>query len=374
MPAILSFVDRSCWKRTTQVRTIRRSAPLLLVIALLGPAVLCRAAAQDPEQKPKSLIDSDYDGMSDALEQALLIQFAPAFMAGRHDCSEIPAEFAPDMKTPTVKAEDGTIYGQVFPAKSSSGDLPTAEIHYYHLWRRDCGPHGHPLDTEHVAVLVRASDSDPGSARWKAIYWYAAAHENTVCDVTQITRASTIHAEENGAKVWISPGKHASYFNETLCQAGCGADKCVDMVPLTASKIVNLGEPGHPMNGSVFIASSEWPLIDKMSNTNFPPEPIARLNQLPETDIAWFNAGKHPAQRTIAVSSSTEQVIAGGDRRTTVALSHAGTSTDTAISVAQNNTGNAIQKTYRHTKHWLGTGARHVAEALHLTQEPVAPK
>jgi len=354
------------------VRTIRRSAPLLLVIALLVPAVLRSAAAQDSEQKAS--IDSDSDGMSDALEQALLIQFAPAFMVGRHDCSEIPAEFAPDMKTPTVKAEDGTIYGQVFPAKSSSGDLPAAEIHYYHLWKRDCGPHGHPLDTEHVAALVRASDSDPGTARWKAIYWYAAAHENTVCDVSQITRASMLHAEEHGAKVWISPGKHASYLNETLCQAGCGADKCVDMVALPPGKIINLGEPGHPMNGSVFIASSEWPLMDKMSNTNFPPGPIARLNRLPETDIAWFNAGKHPAQRTIAVSSSTEQVIAGGARNTTSSLSTAGTSTDTAISVAQDNTGNAIQKSYRHTKHALGASARHVGEALHLLPKPVKPE
>jgi len=337
---------------------------------LLVPTLI----AQDAAQPSQSQIDSDQDGMSDALEQALLIQFAPAFMVAQNDCSEIPAEFEPDRKTPTVRAENGTIYGQVYPAKSSSGDLPTAEIHYYHLWKRDCGPHGHPLDTEHVAVLVSASDSHPGSARWKAIYWYAAAHENTVCDVSQITRASTIHAEEHGAKVWISPGKHASYLNETLCQAGCGADKCVDMMALPPGKVVNLGETGHPMNGSVFIASSEWPLMDKMSNTNFPPEPIARLNRLPETDIAWFNAGKHPAQRTIAVSNSTGQAIASGDHRTTAALSRAGTSTDTAISVAQDNTGNALEQSYKQTKHGLGATARHVAKALHLTKKPATPQ
>ena len=354
------------------MRTLRRVVPLLLIVALLAPAVLRNAAAQESEQKAAA--DSDHDGMSDALEQALLIQFVPAFMVGRHDCSEIPAEFAPDMKTPTVKAEDGTIYGQVFPAKSSSGDLPTAEIHYYHLWKRDCGPHGHPLDTEHVAVLVRASDGNLDSARWKAIYWYAAAHENTVCDVSQIARASTIHAEEHGAKVWISPGKHASYLNEMLCQAGCGADKCVNMVALPPGKIINLGEPGHPMNGSVFIAASEWPLMDKMSHTNFPPEPISRLNQLPETDIAWFNAGKHPARRTIAVSNSTEQVIAGGARSTTSSLSTAGTSADTAISVAQDDTGNALEKSFRHTKHAFGASARHVGEALHLLPKPVKPE
>jgi hypothetical protein len=354
------------------MRYLRRSAPLLLVVALLAPTVPRNAPAQEPEQK--IAIDSDNDGMSDALEQALLIQFAPTFMVGRHDCSDIPAEFEPDRKTPTVKAENGTIYGQVFPAKSSGDALPAAEIHYYHLWRSDCGPHGHPLDTEHVAVLVSASESQPDTAKWKANYWYAAAHENTVCDASQIARASTLHAEEHGAKVWISPGKHASYLNETLCHAGCGADRCVDMVALSPGKIVDLGEPGHPMNGSIFIASSEWPLMGKMSNTNFPPEPIARLNRLPNTDIAWFSAGKHPARKVVAVSSSTEQVIAGGAHDTTSALSDAGTSTGAAISVAQDGTGNALQRTYRHTIDALGASARHVGDALHLSQKPAKPE
>jgi hypothetical protein len=145
-------------------------------------------------------------------------------------------------------------------------------------------------------------------------------------------------------------------------------------VALRPGRIINLGEPGHPMNGSIFIASSEWPLLDKMSNTNFPPEPIARLNQMPDTDIAWFNAGKHPAQGIIAVSSSTEQVIAGGADHTISSLSKAGTSTDVAISVAQDDTGNAILKSYRHTKHALGTSARHVGEALHLQQNPEKPQ
>jgi len=148
------------------------------------------------------------------------------------------------------------------------------------------------------------------------------------------------------------------YLNETLCHAGCGADRCVDMVALPPGKIVDLGEPGHPMNGSIFIASSEWPLMGKMSNTNFPPEPIARLNRLPETDIAWFSAGKHPARKVVAVSSSTEQVIAGGAHDTTSALSDAGTFTGAAISVAQDGTGNALQRTYRHTIDALGVSAR----------------
>ncbi|HEY4355580.1 MAG TPA: hypothetical protein VGN16_07530 [Acidobacteriaceae bacterium] len=341
-------------------------ATFLSVLVLLFAVNAVRAQEAQPAVVHA---DSDHDGMSDDLEQALLVQFRPAFMVGKQDCSNVPAEFRAGVKTPQPEAEDGTIYGQVFPAKDSSGS-PAAEIHYYHLWRRDCGGHSHALDTEHVSVLVHASESGSGPAQWKAVYWYAAAHENTVCDVSQISRASTLHAEEHGAKVWISPGKHASYLNETLCQRGCGADKCVEMTALPAGRIINLGEQGHPMNGSLFIASAAWPLAAKMEHTNFPEAPVERLNALPESDIAWFNAGRHPAQGIIAISSSTGQAIAGSANNTSAAIDTAGDATDDALSTAQTSTGNALGKSYRNTKHALGTSARKVGRALHVTPPP----
>jgi len=343
------------------MRTLRRSAPLLILVALLSAALVRGATVQSPQ--PQIAIDSDHDGMSDALEQALLLQFAPKFMVDPHDCSRLPAEFKANLQTPAVELEDGTIYGQVFPVKSASANLPTAEIHFYHLWRTDCGPHSHPLDAEHVAVLVTASGPDQASAKWKALYWYAAAHEDTICDVSQITRASTIRAEQSGATVFVSPGKHASYLNEKLCRAGCGADKCLNLVALAPGKIINLGEPAHPMNGSVFIASSAWPLSTKMANSNFPAEPVDRLNKLPDTDIAWFHPGKHPVQGIIANSNSTKQAIALGANDTGV-----------AISVAQQSTGNALQKTLRNTKHALGVSAKQVGKALNPPPESEKPQ
>ncbi|HTF63373.1 MAG TPA: hypothetical protein VK638_11765, partial [Edaphobacter sp.] len=72
-------------------------------------------------------VDSDHDGMSDTLEQALLVQFVPKFMIDQHDCSNVPAEFQADKKTPELKAENGTIYGQVFPAKTLTDKAPAAE-------------------------------------------------------------------------------------------------------------------------------------------------------------------------------------------------------------------------------------------------------
>jgi hypothetical protein len=344
---------------------------LSLAAIFLSVAIVC-SAVQAQRVVPQA--DSDRDGMSDALEQALLVQFRPTFMVGRQDCSDIPTEFRPAVHEPEPMTENGTIYGQVFPSRTSVGALPVAEIHYYHLWRRDCGAHGHRLDTEHVSVLVRASGSHLATATWKALYWYSAAHENTVCDVSQIARASTLHAEDHGAEVWISPGKHASYLNQTLCQGGCGADKCTNMIALAPGKLINLGEVSQPMNGSLFISSTAWPLAAKMANTNFPAGAVARLNQLPATDIAWFNAGRHPAQGVIAVSSSTEQAIAASGQNTTSAISLAGDSTHSAVSTAGDSTGNALEKSYRNTKHALGSSARHVGEALHVTPKPDNPR
>ena len=125
---------------------------------------------------------------------------------------------------------------------------------------------------------------------------------------------------------------------------------------------------------ALFIASTAWPLADKMTRSNFPPGPIARLNELPVSDIAWFNAGRHPAQGVIAVSNSTEQAITESGYNTTAAISIAGDSTGTALSTAQDSTGNALQKSYRHTKHALGISARHVGEALHVTPKDVTPQ
>jgi hypothetical protein len=328
---------------------------LFLTAGLLCCSSLFVCTAQERVTvQPSASIDSDEDGLSDALEQALLTQFEPEFRVGKKDCSKVPAEFLPDVVKPTVKEEDGTIYGQAFRSKSS-GTSQMVELHFYHLWKTDCGEHGHPLDTEHVATLVMRSDDGSKFGRWEAVYWYAAAHENTVCDVSQIARASTLDAVDHGAKVWISPDKHASYLSEDLCRGGCGADRCEAMEALKTTKVVNLGEVGHPMNGSLFIASNAWPLAAKMSSTNFPAETIARLNEMPEKDIALFNPGRHPAQGVIAVSGTTGTAVANSGQNTTEAIGSAGDST-----------GNALQKSYRNTKHALGRSFHSVGEALHV--------
>ena len=247
----------------------------LLALACLCAATLTSAAAQ-------AALDSDHDGLSDALEQSLLQRFAPAFHADPHDCSGQPAFFLPDKLNPIAAEEDGTIYAQATPrtlagvnGPVATGSLATGsivELRYFHLWKTDCGRMSHPLDAEHVSVLVQTSANADDANAWHALYWYAAAHEDTVCDASQITRASTIHAETSGAPVWISYGKHASFLNRELCHRGCGGDNCQQMHALAVTRIVNLGEPASPMNGATWAASTQWSLEAKLARSDFNPE------------------------------------------------------------------------------------------------------
>jgi hypothetical protein len=302
------------------------------------PAALAKAPQQDLALNAP---DSDHDGLSDDLEQALLKQFAPSFMVSPHDCSNTSASFTPNLPNPIVQAEDSTIYGQVFPLNVDGSTQAMVEIHYYHLWKRDCGRIGHPLDAEHVSVLIRAG-SDQTPSNWRATYWYAAAHQDTVCEASQISRASTLHAEDRGPAVWISSGKHASFLDQRLCSRGCGGDNCEKLVSLAVNSIVNLGESSEPMNGASWASSPQWVLKTKMVHSDFQPAAVARLELLPTSDIAWANPVKGPKQGTIAVSNKTANAIATGNR-----------DTDSAISLAKDSTGKALSKSYQNVKRFL---------------------
>lgn len=145
------------------------------------------------------------------------------------------------------------------------------------------------------------------------------------------------------------------------------------MTPLALARIVNLGEPGHPMNGSLFIASTAWPLAGKMAATNFPSQVLARLGKLSDSEVAWFNEGRHPSQGVIAISSATEQAMAGSGSNTIAGISSAAGATYSSISVANRSTGNAFQKSCRATIHALGASVRHIGEFLDPKPRPGPP-
>lgn len=278
-------------------------------------------------------VDADHDGVSDALEQTLLHQFAPRFLVAREDCAGRPARFAPGSAAPRALAADGTIYGQVFPLAQPRGAL---EIHYYDLWARDCGAEGHALDAEHVAALVEPA----AGGGWRAAYWYAAAHEDTVCDVSQIAAAEAVDAADQGPRIWISAGKHAAFLAPGRCARGCGHDVCSDAVPLSPPAMINLGEPGHPLHGAVWAAAAQWPLGTKMATSDFPPAVVAAL---PAGGITLFHPGRHPMQGVVAISSRTADDTTG------------------ALATGQGATGNG-----------LGAGAAHALRALKKSAGAVA--
>jgi hypothetical protein len=320
---------------------------ILLFVALA--LFLLPASGQSPA--PGAPVDTDRDGLSDAIEDALLSQFAPRFMVSDDDCSLRPAQFLPHLDEPQVEKENGTIYGQAFPRQGRSGQV---ELHYYHLWRRDCGEKSHPLDAEHVSALV-ARDED---SQWKAVYWYAAAHEDTVCDASQIARAAAVDGERHGPTVWISRGKHASFLNATICAHGCGGDKCPAMTPLADSVLINLGEPSNAMNGATWAGSHQWPLPDKMGRSDFAAARLRRLDQLPATSIAWANPGTPGMKSTIRVADTVRGSTAGGLNATSVALDTAQLNTEDALGTASGSTGRGLSKSARGVKKALRATAK----------------
>jgi hypothetical protein len=280
--------------------------------------------------------DLDHDGLSDEFEQSLLAKFAPVFHVSANDCAGLPAEFTPDSVRPVAAAVNGTIYGQVF----RSG--PYIEIHYYHLWARDCGSLGHALDAEHVSGLLSGGD-DP-----RALYWFAAAHQATVCELNSAASASALHAEEHGPEVWISEGKHASFLTSKLCGKGCGADSCKLTKRLEPGRIVNIGEPGAPMNGAVWVNSPAWPMASKMT-TDFA---AARLEALQASGGGLILFQPSPPTQAVILG------VGAGPRYTAGALDTAGNHTDSALDTAERHTLKSLDASRRSVIHFLSGGKK----------------
>jgi hypothetical protein len=214
---------------------------------------------------PVAAQDLDRDGLSDQLEQSLLERFAPTLLLAHGECAGAPASFQPFAREPRVSAQDGTIYGQAFRIASRS-DVVEVELHFFHLWSKDCGRLGHDLDAEHVSAVVSAPRLDAPPGAWIASAWYAAAHEGSACDASSGAAARVIGAESSGPRVFVSRGKHASYFDRSQCKWGCGGDECADDREMTPSAIVNIGEIDAPLNGATWVHSDRWPMQSKLGS------------------------------------------------------------------------------------------------------------
>ena len=257
----------------------------LIVVSL---AVAVPAAAQD----------LDRDGIPDRLEQALLEKFAPTLLLARGECDGLPASFTPASLTPRLRARDATLYGQAFRVPSPDGRA-AVELHFFHLWANDCGRLPHALDAEHVSAIVSASRLDTPAPAWIAEAWYAAAHEGSVCDASSAAHARVIEAESAGPRVFVSRGKHASYFDRGQCKWGCGGDECGDDQVVAARRIINIGEIDAPLNGAIWTHSTRWPMRAKFQS-DFDPALRARLETTTDRVIPLMQHRRGPQAPVLA--------------------------------------------------------------------------
>ena len=305
--------------------------------------------------------DLDRDGIDDALEQALLEKFLPQFFLSSGECDVAPSTFQPRASDPVPGPQDGTIYGQAFPkARSAHGRLEV-ELHFYHLWQHDCGRMSHRLDAEHVSAVVAADSRNAPASEWKALYWYSSAHQATVCDKSYAATAALVHAVNHGPAISISAGKHASYLDPTLCRQGCGGDRCETPIALVVPRIVNLGEPGVPLNGSNWTASNQWLLKQKMSS-DFPEALLADL----QANGADRLIAVQPAIRGVHTTFMTAGTTAG-------AVAAAGENTGHAVDTADQQTGDALETSTRAVRNALYKAASSTGQFLGFARPQAKP-
>jgi len=306
---------------------------------------------------PPVSVDNDRDGVDDAFEQGLLARFAPIWMISSKDCDKLPAEFSARSLTPKAASKNGTVYGQVFRCEPDGLTGRFLEIHYYHLWSRDCGKAGHDLDAEHVSVLLTDTETQDERTRWKALYWYAAAHEDTQCDASSGARASALEAEYRGPTVWVSMGKHASYLRLEDCGGGCGVDRCESMRRLTPRRTVNLGERGEPMNGCTWTASDAWPLKDKLV-TDFTPAVMERLKGSETAGVIPVHGALVPVKAAIMAGGEGADVLAAGKREAVEVAGAAKTEAKEAVGKGNEKTGNVLGRGLRAVGRLFGIGKK----------------
>ncbi len=259
-----------------------------------------------------------------ASDEELLKRFLPRFEVAVADCDVVPAEFRADSPTPQVKERNATIYAQVLPVKRKGLEGEWAELHYYHLWGRDCGKNAHALDAEHVSGFVKRFGTE-----WRAVYWYAAAHEDTPCDASMAVRADAIDAELRGPRVWISAGKHASFLSVASCRAGCGADDCSNTRELAVKQLLLL-----PADAP-WVRSAAWPLAAK-SASDFPETLLAALANPEQRNLVAAKPYLLPARKTLGATGLGME------------------KTDASLVLATKKTGNAISTAKERVKRFLG--------------------
>jgi len=203
---------------------------------------------------------------------------------------------------------------------------------------------------------VQSDSPKPPASRWKALYWYAAAHEGTLCDASNGLKVPAKPDRDPAVTIWISSGKHASFLTENLChRVGCGGDRCERMIPFSPGKIINLGEPGAPLNGAVWIASSSWPLAEKMTS-DFDDSVRLKLERLEREEVTFLNGSLPPSKAVLLAGNKIIGALERGQSETEAALSITTQKTGRSLNRGLSEAGRSLQRSVKKVGKWLGIG------------------
>ncbi|MBL8949204.1 MAG: hypothetical protein JNK82_00405 [Myxococcaceae bacterium] len=172
-----------------------------------------------------TLVDLDRDGLDDALEARLAVEYLPSLSL--HPNDECP------------------LGGMIYRARPHPMNPALVFIVYSWLFERDCGIGSHVGDNEAFGVTINPARPPPlGLTAVKAI-----SHQNTLCQkVTACGACAGLDPCEAGdggrPRLYSSRNKHAGYVQKkscvllAICTDDCAAGERFG-VPL-----VNVGEPG----------------------------------------------------------------------------------------------------------------------------------
>jgi hypothetical protein len=125
------------------------------------------------------------------------------------------------------------------------------------------------------------------------------------------------------------------------------------MAAMPYGKLVNIGEPGVPLNGAIWTASSKWGLQGKMT-TEFTPEVLARLSSAPPREVVFIHPGLIPAKAVILGGNHTLGAVGTGGKHTGSAVGTGSRHTKGALGTSAEKTGSALKKATRATGRVLG--------------------
>jgi hypothetical protein len=136
------------------------------------------------------------------------------------------------------------------------------------------------------------------------------------------------------------------------------------MDKLNVRAVVNLGESRAPLQGIAWLRSSQWPLETKLERSDFTQLRLQRVNREPQTDIVWADPSKRPAQAAILGVNDGIGGAATGARATDTALVLADGDTGAALGMATGKTGHSLKSTSRNVWNALKKSAQKTGDFL----------